>query len=154
MQTPILPKHRSFRFSLRTLLVAITLSGLWLGYYVNWIHERHKPRAVLVGQGTVCIEQTIRVPNAPPGCPPPNPFSWTLAMLGEQPVNCITLSGSERDTAKHTLAESYRKIFPESEVVCLEDVPPHPRDESGPSVVTLEQLREYRAALLRGSQSP
>ncbi len=30
-----------FRFSLRTLLVVVTLVGCWLGYQLNWIRQRH-----------------------------------------------------------------------------------------------------------------
>jgi hypothetical protein len=37
------PKRRWFRFafSLRTLFVAVTVFGCWLGYSLNWINQRH-----------------------------------------------------------------------------------------------------------------
>jgi hypothetical protein len=36
---------RSFRYSLRTLFVLITVFACWLGYELNWIRQRH---AVLI----------------------------------------------------------------------------------------------------------
>src|SRR5262245_45565664 len=33
--------NRRFRFSLRMLFAAVTLAACWLGYYANWIHQRH-----------------------------------------------------------------------------------------------------------------
>jgi hypothetical protein len=34
-------QRRWFRFSLRTLFLAVTVLACWLGYYLNWIRERH-----------------------------------------------------------------------------------------------------------------
>lgn len=33
--------RRGFRFGLRTMFVAVTLFACWLGYQVNWIHQRN-----------------------------------------------------------------------------------------------------------------
>ena len=34
------PKRR-WTFTLRTLFVVVTVFGIWLGYEMNWIRERH-----------------------------------------------------------------------------------------------------------------
>ena len=36
------PNRRWFRFSLRTLFVVVTVFGIWLGYELNWIRQRHE----------------------------------------------------------------------------------------------------------------
>ncbi len=36
------PKRRWFAYSLRTLFVVVTVFGVWLGYELNWIRERHE----------------------------------------------------------------------------------------------------------------
>lgn len=40
MTTPT-PKCRRFRFSLRTLIVVMSVGGCWLGYSIDWINKRH-----------------------------------------------------------------------------------------------------------------
>jgi hypothetical protein len=133
MQTPNSPTRRWFRFSLRTLLVAITLFGLWLGYYINWIHQRQQARAV-EDREAVEIQDNVEIVKAVMGVktvvqvPPPHSFSWVLAILGERPVNGVLLSGSEKDPKQKALAESYRKLFPESDVGCRDDFPPDPEE--------------------------
>ena len=34
--------RRWFRFSLRTMLVVVTMLGCWLGYQFNWIRQRNE----------------------------------------------------------------------------------------------------------------
>ena len=38
----VLRNRRWFRFSLRTLFVAVTVFCVWVGYQCNWVRERHK----------------------------------------------------------------------------------------------------------------
>jgi hypothetical protein len=33
-------RRRWFQFSLRTMLLLVTVFGVWLGYEMNWIHSR------------------------------------------------------------------------------------------------------------------
>ena len=35
----VIVKRRWFRFSLRTLFVAVAVFCAWLGYHVNWMHQ-------------------------------------------------------------------------------------------------------------------
>jgi len=156
MRTPNWPTRRWFRFSLRTLLVAITLFGLWLGYYINWIHQRQQARAV-EDREAVEIQDNVEIVKAVMGVktvvqvPPPHWFSWVLAILGERPVNGILLSGSEKDPKQKALAELYRKLFPESEVYCRDDLPPEPEEEDiavylpNGEVTSTKKLREEEA---------
>jgi hypothetical protein len=153
MQRPNSPTRRWFRFSLRTLLVAITIFGLWLGYYINWIHQRRQARKGVEVRGDAWIVRTVNGAETLVKLPPPHPFSWALAVLGEQPVSGMMLSGSEKDASKHALAESYRKLFPEGEVVCHDDeFPPQPGDQNIPVLLmggewaTTKQLAEQEAA--------
>ncbi len=36
------PRRRWFRFSLPTMFVGVTVCACWLGYQLNWIHERRR----------------------------------------------------------------------------------------------------------------
>ena len=62
--TPAKPRRRWFRlaFSLRTLLVVVTLIGCWLGYQLNWIRQRH----ALLKSNTVRLRHDYFLFDAPP----------------------------------------------------------------------------------------
>ena len=115
------PARRWFRFSLRTLLVAITVLGLWLGYYVNWMHERRAAR--IAPEVLVFADRVVEMNRAGKVVvvPPPHPFSSSLAILGEQSVNGFLLRGSRKDSENQRLAERYQKLFPESELIFVFD---------------------------------
>jgi hypothetical protein len=36
----LMPKRRWLRYSIRTLLAALTIFCVWLGYYTNWKRQR------------------------------------------------------------------------------------------------------------------
>jgi hypothetical protein len=111
-----LPTRRWFRFSLKTLLIAITVFGLWLGYYVNWMHER---RAAKAAPEVFSINHEIVVElymGAQRAVPPPHPFPWSLTLLGEKPALAVGLHGSADDSENQRLAERYQKLFPESRI--------------------------------------
>ncbi len=80
------PKRRWFRFSLRTLFVVVTVFGIWLGYELNWIRERH-----------AIIERCTGVNPTFPGRPPvyisnPSPAApGMLWIFGERGYCLLTL---------------------------------------------------------------
>src|SRR5690348_7256064 len=48
---PLLPIRRWLRFSIRTLLVAVTIFCVWLGWQWRLVHERRTLRARILEQG-------------------------------------------------------------------------------------------------------
>ena len=61
------PRHRWFRFGLRSLLIGMALlcpMFAWVGYSLNWIRER---RAILEGGGILTIRDQ-RVPRVDAPC--------------------------------------------------------------------------------------
>jgi hypothetical protein len=93
------------RFTLRGLLVAITLLACWLGYSANWMRQR---RAVL-RTGKVLSELTL--PNR--GLEVSAPF--TLRILGEpghRQLLVAPLLWNDHDEQKRI-----RELFPEAKVV-------------------------------------
>ena len=91
--------HPAFRYSLRTLLAIVTLLLLWLGYYVNWKHQRR---------------QALELPhNAWRHWPPESTdFPFGLLLVGDEPREGLDLPPSATD---EQLARM-RELFPEAEV--------------------------------------
>jgi hypothetical protein len=93
------PRRRWFRFSLRTMLVLVTLVCVYLGWAMNWIHER---RAFLSQPGVNSFAVSIEKAASP----------RPLELLGEGGTEIILLD--------HNLPRVYleraHRLFPESEV--------------------------------------
>jgi protein-S-isoprenylcysteine O-methyltransferase Ste14 len=110
------PPRRWFRFSLRTLFVVVTLVGLWLGYYLNWMQQRREARAWLdcqfIGGSFGPIQSD------------PSAFPWGLRLLSEERRSFILMrhEPTEHDWKKRPpeeylrLMEKVRRLFPEAEV--------------------------------------
>ena len=118
------PKSRWFRFSLRTLFVVVTVFGIWLGYYRNWMLQREDARAWMHAQGIGGSFGGIR--------PNPSAFPWGLRMLGEKPLDFFLIQYGP--TSRYweappdeylKLVEKIRGLFPEADVW---DVTPDPKD--------------------------
>ena len=116
-------KRRWFQFSIRTMFVLVTVLtvlGYWLGYQLNWIHERHNAR-VGTGIGKAAIRQPdgstkwiVLTPDAP----------WPLGWFGEKGVKFLMLPKSTpREEVDRILA-----LFPEAdreiEFVADEEIDP------------------------------
>jgi hypothetical protein len=107
MVSPRIPNRRWLRFSLRTLFVVVTVFCVWLGYHVNWIHQR---RALL-------NEQNVAVSFAPARRPP----SFGLWLLGERGATAVFLQyngwlgieWSEADEARKIRAS---QLYPEAQI--------------------------------------
>jgi len=100
------------RYSLRTLLIAITVFAVWLGwvdYQLNWIRQRHRFLAEKqIGRVTM-----IGHPHGyvPPDCP------LSLRIFGERRCKAIVVAQEDEAEA--------RSLFPEAEVSHLPLMPSH-----------------------------
>ncbi len=112
---------RRWTFTLRGLLLAMTVVGGWLGYYVHWIRARreahgwidaHVSRDFLVLVGDDSERKR---------------FPWPLALLGEAPLNDDGIPLRPLETERYNPAgylartEEIRRLFPETEFVDLGD---------------------------------
>src|SRR5438046_2000057 len=98
MTSPTPPRRRWFRFSLRTLFVAVTIFGVWLGVQAKWIRDRR----VFLSEhdhAEIYVLEASRIPSAP----------GALRIFGERGVWAINTSGmSEGEIA------AARRLFPEA----------------------------------------
>jgi hypothetical protein len=100
------PKRRWLKFSLRTLLVAVTIFCVWLGWQVSIVHERQ-----------ACL-RWIALNNhqyAEPLWPPPSAYelSWHRRVLGDSGVFRPMLRPEITDAGLKRLQHA----FPEANVV-------------------------------------
>ena len=111
-------KRRWLRFSLRTVFVIVTLVACWLGYQLNWIHQR---RTIVDGW------PKWRVGNRGDAPPPDAPcVLWLFAEPGYQEVirlvvvNDIVVESQDYKSSSpdELLAELRRTktLFPEAKV--------------------------------------
>lgn len=104
-------KRRWIRFSLRALLLAVTLvacAGGWTAYQLNWIRER---RAVLARNDVYRpypVEYWLSVPSHDS---PPWPLGWFGAEAAGTPTLGLPLTTSDAEL------ERIQLLFPETEVV-------------------------------------
>lgn len=109
------PNRRRFRWSLRTLFVVVTLFSVWLGWSLNWIHQRHLAAIEFDFDSTVVDDPYPAI----------DPFSfvirgrapWQLWLFGEQGYSEIVLAPHMRPVMP-TIEDRdrIRKIFPEAKV--------------------------------------
>lgn len=80
------PKRRWFRYSLRTLLVAVMVFGCWLGYELNWIRQRHSvlARDDIRSSQRWLVVTPFQIPDSP------NP-PWPLSVFGEKGYGEVVL---------------------------------------------------------------
>ena len=106
------------RFSLRTLLVLLTLvCGItaWLAAQFRWIHDRHEA----ISSETFWEEDIERI--APSGHPAP----WSLRVFREKGIDCLVIvDRGDIDLAKETHRAS--RLFPESTIKVYDRREPRP----------------------------
>jgi hypothetical protein len=111
-------KRLWFRFSLRTLFVAVTLVAVCLAYPLNWIYQRHKllndNAALISSMGVADDLWNFRYP----GRLQPAKAPAILALFGERPVESLTLQFVVDAPPKGVPAEVERakRLFPETEI--------------------------------------
>ena len=105
-------KRRWFRYSLRTLFVAVTILGVWLFPQLKWILDRH---AALAWVGTQA-EHWQKLPvsqRAYFGVAAP----WQIRMFGEPGVERISVVVESDEVAARQ--QELERLFPEAEVFVL-----------------------------------
>jgi hypothetical protein len=108
-------KRRWFQFSLRTLLIAVSMLALPLGY-VGW-------QAKIVRERGAFLENRYYLPGE--SCPfEPVQAPWMLRLLGAKPIYHVTVWGRAE-------VERAASLFPEAIVADMEGVEQHPLP-SGP----------------------
>lgn len=103
------------QFTLRTLFIAVTLLSVWLGYHVNWVHQRREARKWLIEHcqttqpceiGALALQREL---------------PWTLKLLGEQPMQmCNVIPNTNEQTDLQTYRRRVGQIctlFPECPIV-------------------------------------
>jgi hypothetical protein len=75
------PKRRWLRFSVRTLLVTVTIFCVWLGWNLSELRQRRSVRQYINANGGAVFNGEPKEPWNK------LPLSW--AMLGEEPVNYV-----------------------------------------------------------------
>lgn len=121
----IITTRRWFRFSLRTLFLVTAVFAVWLGYYCNWIRERHQTL-----EGVEFAAKIVESRNGVMGfVPPPHAFPWSLTILGEQSIIAIAIPGSKSDPGNEAKLASITRLFPEADVGCkMDEIDDEPDD--------------------------
>ena len=105
------------RFSLTTMLVVVTLLGVWLGVQMKWIKDRHQAIARIRAECTLDLEF-----SDPSHLPQSSPAPWSVRMLGERGVYGIVVPGGcwgNNPTVLKNKENELRKLFPEVKHVWL-----------------------------------
>ncbi len=109
------PKRRWFAYSLRTLFVVVTVFGVWLGYELNWIRQRHE---FLVAQESLSNSIGITGKSVARDATAPG----MLWLLGEKGVSAMgVIIAIERladfddafDWDSHETMREAKRLFPE-----------------------------------------
>jgi hypothetical protein len=122
------PRRRWFRFSLRTMLVVVTILSVWLAWESSVVRQRRTALAELRASGAyqVVTAEAWSQQNSPFAglFAPPKSVSWMRKWLGDEAVQEIWYSWYPAPTESE-LAH-LRKVFPEAEVREIPAEPCHP----------------------------
>ena len=89
------------RFSIRAILVTMTLFALFLGYHLSWIQQRR----TAIASGSINLEEDAFAPSLRLG-------PGLLWMFGERGYEYIELKGGVNQVE----AERFKGIFPEANI--------------------------------------
>ncbi len=114
------PRRRWTRWSLRGLLLVMTVFGVWLGYEVNWIRER-RILAELQAERIARLPSPLRNVEVYRDAPKDQPLSvFILNCLGEPSRQMVMIviwgqpAGGKADDSTLSELQHAADLFPES----------------------------------------
>ena len=116
-------KRHWFSFSLRTMFVVVTVFGVWLGYEILWIQQRHeltdRHGAMVRAEAAYGLGKVELYDPAPHEIPT---AVRVLSLFGEKPWQAVILIFFDDGSGKLTTEdkrelESARMLFPESMIM-------------------------------------
>lgn len=116
---PVAPRVRRFSFRLRTLLLAITVLALWLGWNVDHVIERD--RLLTSHDFLRALEPRLPVREPPASAPRPRPIKQSIPIAGKLlGAEALEMDVWLRDD-QYTPADSRRiqSLFPECQVTLI-----------------------------------
>ena len=108
-----LPRRRWPRFTVRALLIAVTICCLWLGWQVSVVRERRAVLRWLAGGAgwSITLSDYQQIPSGPPSDPDAVQLPPWRVWLGDEPIAQIgfdaSVEQSERDRVKKLFPEAY-----------------------------------------------
>jgi hypothetical protein len=122
------PIRRMFRFSLRTMLIVMTLLCCWLGWEASVVRERKSVRRELQGNYAfqfATADAWSKIPFPPAAAPPRARIPIIRAWLGDEAIQQIwyipTFQGYSEERHKRLT-----RVFPEAEFRESQPEPCHP----------------------------
>lgn len=109
----IVPRPRWFRFSLQTMFLTLTVVCCWLGYYLEWIRERHDYLNQLSPSGSQRQNSDSRYLFERPDVPASHSMPIGLRLLGEPAIAVLR----DRDAQEEHEANAVQRLFPEALVM-------------------------------------
>jgi hypothetical protein len=120
MNDPPKRKRRWFQFSLRTLMIGVTLLAVPLGYVglqAKIVRDRKALRDSCAGVAYFAVEDVIF--TYPPTPPRKAPIPWIRECLGDEGVfSILCINDIDRN-----VADRLRVAFPEAEIILPADWP-------------------------------
>ena len=113
--------RRWLRFSLRALLVAITLFCCWLGWEMSTVRQRQRVRARAEGKFRFASRREVIAAEISDDAPGVARIPMIRKWMGDEPIQHIYYqgpSGEEREAYDRQM-EEIRRAFPEAELINL-----------------------------------
>ena len=107
----LLFRYRWLRYSIRTLLLAVTIVCLWLGWTVPWARQRQQAREWLYAHGGFLSDHPTYTP------PDHRLAPWGMGLIGESGVADLFLDQQHlKEPELIPAARRMRKLFPEASI--------------------------------------
>jgi hypothetical protein len=115
-------RRRWFQFGLGTMFLVVTVFAIWLGYKVNWMHERHQfiaqEKASAEARSVPVSFDSAYSKTRAPG------LLWTLHEPGYWAMFVIAEGDSESALTSHDYERLRiaRRLFPEAKITAVHHV--------------------------------
>ena len=119
---PPAPKRRWLRFSVRTLLIAVTVLCVWLGWQVSVVRERAQMLKRIHDDNGYCqLLEVMEAEFSPSNRPYYEAYrvSSVRSLLGDKTVTRVTLDGEMEPSD----LEAIERLFPEATITVMGRVP-------------------------------